>query len=184
MENLDLAYLNDLVIKAQQGSSNAFAELYAATHQNQYAYAYRCLKDGDLALDALQETFVRALKNLRQLQSPELFIAWLSQISFHVCRDMKKDQIHTSLSIRSEEESGTKVGPDALLGEEETVSIGGRSYPLQLIESLPLTESQVMVMRYYQDMKPGEIADMLNLSRSMVKRYLRSAGKHIGKLDF
>lgn len=183
MENLDLAYLNDLVIKAQQGSSNAFAELYAATHQSQYAYAYRCLKDGDLALDALQETFVRALKNLRQLQSPELFIAWLSQISFHVCRDMKKDQTHAGLRMQAEEVLGTKAGPDAP-EEEETVRIGGRSYPLQQIESLPLTESQVMLMRYYQDMKPGEVADMLNISRSMVRRYLKSAEKHLGKVDF
>ena len=50
--------------------------------------------------------------------------------------------------------------------------------------NLPLTESQVMLMRYYQDMKPGEVADMLNISRSMVRRYLKSAEKHLGKLDF
>ena len=177
MENLDLTYLNDLVIKAQQGSSNAFAELYAATYQRQYAYAYRYLRDEHLAQDALQESFIRVLKNIRQLQNPELFIAWLNQISFHVCYDMKKER------ARIESEISYDTAPDPT-PEDEAVNVDMKRYILQQVESLPLTESQVILMKYYQGMGLGEIADMLNCSRGTVKRYLKSARKHLEKLEF
>ena len=57
-------------------------------------------------------------------------------------------------------------------------------FGLQQVESLPLTESQVILMKYYQGMGLGEIADMLNVSRGTVKRYLKSARKHLEKLEF
>lgn len=45
METLDYKHIANLVSRAQSGDSNAFAELYAATYQRQYLYAYRYLKD-------------------------------------------------------------------------------------------------------------------------------------------
>ncbi len=41
--------------------------------------------------------------------------------------------------------------------------------------SLPFNEQQVVVMRYYNDMKLEDIASALSCSRSSVKRYLISA---------
>ena len=43
MSSLDTQYIADLVLQAQEGSSNAFAELFAATYQKQYAFAFSCL---------------------------------------------------------------------------------------------------------------------------------------------
>ena len=51
---LDYKYIAKLVSRAQTGDSDAFAELYAATYQRQYHFAYRYLKDEYLAQDALQ----------------------------------------------------------------------------------------------------------------------------------
>ena len=64
MEALDYKYIAKLVSRAQIGDTDAFAELYAATYQRQYLYAYHYLKDEYLAQDALQETYILALKNL------------------------------------------------------------------------------------------------------------------------
>ena len=85
MAALDYKYIAKLVEKAQMGDSDAFAELYAATYQRQYHFAYRYLKDEYLAQDALQETYILALKNLSKLKDPTLVIAWLNQINFRVC---------------------------------------------------------------------------------------------------
>lgn len=78
---LDYNYLADLVINAQNGDSDAFAELYAATYQKQYHFAFSYLKDEYLAQDALQETYILALRNLSKLRDPMLLIAWLNQIN-------------------------------------------------------------------------------------------------------
>ena len=40
MAKLDYKYITRLVTQAQSGNSDAFAELYAATYQETYAFAY------------------------------------------------------------------------------------------------------------------------------------------------
>lgn len=93
MEVLDYKYIAKLVSRAQLGDSDAFAELYAATYKRQYLYAYRYLKDEYLAQDALQETYILALKHLADLKDPTLVISWLNQINFRVCYNLYKKQI-------------------------------------------------------------------------------------------
>ena len=184
MEILDYAYLNDLVLKAQRGSSNAFAELYAATYQRQYTYSLRYLRDPHLAQDALQESFVRALRGIGRLQNPELFIAWLGQINFRVCYDLQQKQ-EREISAGSAEDlniSGLHSGHG--LPEEEVVDVDNRNYILRQVMNLPLVESQAILMKYYQEMTLDEIGDCMNISRSTVKRYLRSGKKHLQKMLF
>lgn len=85
MAELDYDYISTLVSRARTGDSDAFAELYAATYQKEYRFAYNYLKDEYLAQDALQETYILALKNLYTLRDSKLFISWLNQINFRVC---------------------------------------------------------------------------------------------------
>lgn len=184
MEILDNAYLNDLVIKTQQGSSNAFAELYAATCRGQYAYSFRCLEDAGLAKEALQETFIRALKGIGKLQSPDLFIAWLGQINFRVCHEMQREKAAGESGAKLRKRDRQKDFSSYGLPEEETLDIDSRSYMIQQVMNLPLVESQAILMKYYQKMTPDEIGDTMNMNRGMVRRYLRAGKKHLEKMLF
>lgn len=182
VELLDYAYLNDLVLKAQRGSSNAFAELYAATYQRQYACACRYLRDPHLAQDALQESFIRALKGISTLQNPELFIAWLGRINFRVCYEMqqKREREIAGGSAQDLPARDAQYG----LPEDEVLEVDSRRYILRQVMNLPLTESQAILMKYYRNMTLDEIGDAMNVSRSTVKRYLRSGKKHLQKMLF
>lgn len=91
MESLDYKYIAKLVTRAHMGDSDAFAELYAATYQREYLFSYRYLRDEYLAQDALQETYILALKNLSKLKDPMLVISWLNQINFRVCYNLQKN---------------------------------------------------------------------------------------------
>ena len=59
---LDYDYIAKLVRKTQEGDSDAFAELYTATYQSQYRFAYQYVKDPYLAQDILQEVYILVLK--------------------------------------------------------------------------------------------------------------------------
>lgn len=181
MATLDYEYLAELVKKAQRGDNNAFAELYAATYQRQYRYSYKYLRDEHLAQDALQDTFIQALNSIQNLQNPELFVAWLSRINFRVCFDIKKKQREDLM----DEETMQKVNEvyvSDLNVEDEIIRIDSRQYIMNQVMNLPLTESQVIVQHYYQKLKINEIAQNLDISRSSVKRYLRSGKEHLKKL--
>lgn len=185
MEILDYAYLNDLVVKTQRGSSNAFAELYAATCQRQYAYSFRCMKDAQLARDALQVSYIQALKGIGRLQSPELFIAWLSRINFRICCEIRhKREEETGTPQDRAETGGFSHGWTPGIQEDEPLDVDHRTYSLKQVMNLPLVESQTVLMKYYQNMTTDEIGDTLNMSRSTVGRYLRAGKKHLQKMIF
>lgn len=195
MPSLDYNYMAELVVNAQGGDSDAFAELYAATYQKQYQFAYSYLKDEYLAQDALQETYIIALKELSKLKDPMLLVAWLNQINFRVCFQLHKKQ------KRYDAEMGGYYGPDA--DREQTaanshmeafssassenpedmiVKVDSREYIMNQIMKLPFTEAQVIILRFYRSLKYDEIADLLEISKSSVKRYLSSGKEHLASV--
>lgn len=187
MELLDQDYLKDLVIKTQGGSSNAFAELFAATCQNQYAYAFRCVGDAALAKIVLRETYIRALKSIGSLQNPDSFIVWLGQINYRVSCEKKQ---HTGKAIarrlRMEEEG---IDPEAGIlkggiAPDRMVDVDGRGFSLGQILSLPPSESQAVLMKYGQKMTSEEIGRILNMGGSSLRRCLRAGKKHLERMDF
>lgn len=174
MAELDYDYISTLVSRARTGDSDAFAELYAATYQKEYRFAYNYLKDEYLAQDALQETYILALKNLYTLRDSKLFIPWLNQINFRICFNMQRKQNRYDRELsgyNKEETDGQKQQPNP---EEQVIRIDEQEYIMKKILDLPFTESQVIIMKYYQNMKLEDIADVMEVSKSTVKRYLNS----------
>lgn len=163
MEKLDLKYLSSLVHKAQLGDSNAFAELYTATYQNEFAYACKFLQDRELAKAVLKDTYGRALREINKLAEPELIIAWLYRINFQICYEKKSRQM------------GAKL--------DDLVVIEDNSYRLmQLTKHLPMTEAQVLIMYYYQNYTIKEIMQMLGIRKSELQYNLKGGRIHLKKL--
>lgn len=193
MATLDYNYVADLVVNAQTGDSDAFAELYAATYQRQYYFAYTYLKDEYLAQDALQETYIIALKNLSKLKDPMLLIAWLNQINFRVCFHLQKKRKRYDAELidydSTDEETDsiqTDLAPHMtqrnINPEDLVVRIDSKEYIMNQILKLPFTEAQVVILKYYQELKVGEIARLMDMSRSSVNRYLSSGKTHLEKI--
>lgn len=182
MAELDYQYLAELVKKAQNGDSDAFAELYAATYQKLYRYACSYLKDKYLAQDAVQETYISVLKSLKKLKDPQLFISWLNQIAFRVCFRIQKqqDQYNEESTISSDDELNI---PDSSKDPElQVIKVDEQDYLLKQILKLPFSESQAITLKYINNMTLYDIADLLGISRSSVKRYLSSGKKRLARL--
>lgn len=103
------------------------------------AVAYSALRDHQLAEDAAQEAFARALVNLRKLKTPEKFAPWLAQICRHVAIDMGRAR-----------RQGTDIeGLPPVQDEPErdsSVEIVRRA-----IGDLPEPMREVLILRYYDD---------------------------------
>lgn len=184
MAELDYQYLAELVKKAQGGNSDAFAELYAATYQKLYRFADSYLKDKYLAQDAVQETYISVLKGLNKLKDPQLFISWLNQIAFRVCFRIQKQQTHFHEDGVSVNESDRDRDiPDSSQDPElQVIQVDEHNYLLKQILKLPFSESQALTLKYLNNMTLDDIADLLDISRSSVKRYLSSGKKRLGTL--
>ncbi len=180
MKKPDYAYMAELVTAAKANDKNAFAELYALTYNDIYNYCCHYLRDPVLAQDAVQETYILALRKIGSLQDPTLFLAWLGQINFHTCYDIRRkyddryayaDLTKMDFLIRDNREY---VNPEA---SAETADLNSRIQ--QKIAQLPAIPQQIIILRYYNDMTLREIADLLRISVSTVKRSLAQAQKEL-----
>jgi RNA polymerase sigma-70 factor (ECF subfamily) len=77
----------ELVERARRGDHDAFAALAGAALFRLDAAARLILRDPDQAKDAVQETLVRAWRDLPTLRSPDRFDAWLHRLLVRACID-------------------------------------------------------------------------------------------------
>lgn len=190
MESLDYKYIADLVIRAQSGDSDAFAELYAATYQREYTFSYHYLRDEYLAQDALQETYILALKNLSKLKDPTLVVSWLNQINFRVCYNLRNKYRRYNQELEESDDfldNLPQKDEDAGEGNQSTTEdlicrIDTQEYMINQILKLPFTESQVILLKYYKEMKLDEIARIMGISKSSVKRYLKAGRERLARI--
>ena len=182
MAELDYNYIAKLVEFAKAGDSDAFAELYAATYQKQYVFARSYMKDDYLAQDALQETYITALKYLNTLNDPKLFVSWLNQINFRTCYKLAGKQARFDTETAAFDALAEDTAVDVGTPEDHAIEIDRKNYVLQQVMALPYSESQVIFMHYFRNMKIDDIAYMLEMSRSTVKRCLASGKKRLKEM--
>lgn len=172
------------MLRAQEGDSDSFAELYLATYQQQFRFSYRYLQDEFLAQDALQETYILALKNLTTLRDPNVFVSWLNQINMRVCfaiyRREKRQELQMErfelVNALDHEKRGDLDSPEVrALKQDEQERL------VKQIMQLPFSESQVIILRYFRGMKLEEVAELMQISLSSVKRYLESSRKKLAE---
>ena len=125
------------------------------------------LKDAHLAQDVAQETFIRAWKqgNLRQ----ETEKAWLTRVAVNLCRDEQRSRWfrHVDRRITPEDLPIQADAPDT------------DSDLLDSVHRLPAREREVIVMHYWNDMSPENIAKLLNVDRATVFRRLARGRKRL-----
>lgn len=164
--SLDLHYIADLFEQARKGDSNAFAEFYAATFQKEYAFACSYLKKDYLAKEALRNTYLRALTEIGKISNGDLILAWLTELNIRACFEIQQKHKLYEQSLAGVESED----PEAI-----EIMIEGAPYTMRRIFALPFTESQAIILKYVCGMKYREIAALEEISRSEVKRYIRSA---------
>ena len=182
---LDYDYLAKLVRDTQKGDNDAFAELYTATYQSQYRFAYQYVKDPYLAQDILQDMYILVLRNIHTLKNPRLFVSWLHQINFRICFDtsQKKRRHEEELQNAASNQqieiiSNHKISIDP---EKHILKKDTQEQIKDAVLSLPAHFAQPIIMRYYNNMNLDDIADAMDCSRSTVKRRLQKAQKILEK---
>ena len=85
-----------LVRQAQLGDRVSLDRLAEGARQRLCAYIYRLTLNHDLAQDLLQETLLKMVENIKELEHPERFWSWLFRTALgnvqHYYRDLAREQ--------------------------------------------------------------------------------------------
>lgn len=152
-----------LVEAAVGGDIESFGELCQGYYPAMVAVAYGVLSDHQLAEDAAQEGFARALVNLRRLKNKSKFVPWLARI----CRNVAKDMLRTkSRKINVEDLSQ--------VADQNYDDESGRAIR-RAIEQLPRAAKELVVLRYYNNLSYEQIAPILGISPAAINGRLARA---------
>lgn len=176
MSKLNYRYIAELVRQAQAGDSNAFAELFAATHQKQYAFARNFLGDEQQARRALQDAYVYALKNLFQLRETALVVVWLNQAVLRACLRIERVERQYARA-----QDGAEDGRE--ISEARILQTSAGQHSVRQIMTLPCSESQTILLRLLCGMRTGQIAALLEIDRGDVRRYARGGLRRLSTLS-
>ncbi len=126
------------------------------------------LADHELAQDAMQDTFMKAWKQLGKTD-PTLIRnekAWLMKIAMNTCRDYRRSQWFKRMDLRKSLEEL----PETLV----SVPPEDREMTL-LIGALPDKYKQVILLYYYSDMTLQETAEALGIPKSTASKRIKKA---------
>ena len=165
---------SDLVERAQRGDHEAFEALAVDAYHRLYAIATRMLRDGYAADDAVQETLVRAWRDLRSLRDRDRFGGWLHRLLVRACADQASRSRGRRFELAIDHNE--PVDPT-----DDMARIGDRDEIERAFLTLPLEQRAVLVLAHYVGLPAPEIADSLGIPIGTVysrihraKRTLRS----------
>ena len=159
----------ELVEAAVAGDINSFGRLARRYYASMVAIAYAILADHQLAEDAAQEAFARALTSLGKLRNPDKFAPWLAQI----CRNVAKDMVAAKARPINPSDLSPATDCDGLDNNVEAVRWA--------IEKLPPRAREVIVLRYYNGLSYDEISSVLGISKPTINGRLTRAKRKMVK---
>jgi RNA polymerase sigma-70 factor (ECF subfamily) len=145
----------------------AFREIIDRHKAMVYSLAYHFFQNRALAEDIAQDVYMELFRNLRRIQSDLHLSFWLKQAVTRKCIDYTRRLKHRRYQPLEEvvEPGFEPLEEDPLLAEALR----------RIVTSLPDKMRMVVVLRFQEDLKLSEIAEVLDMPVNTVKTTLRRA---------
>ena len=131
-------------------------------------YAY--LHDAELARDAVQETFIKAYRNLGNYRETASEKTWLSRIAINTCKDMNRSGWFRHMD--------RSVTPDMLPEPAKPVEPEDRNLTMEIMR-LPAKLREATLLCWLQGLTYSEAADALGISLQAIGNRLNRARKKL-----
>ncbi len=162
-----------LVRTVLQGETKAFAALVARYERPVKAAVLQIVPDIHLAGDIAQDAFVKAWQNLGNLQKPQRFGPWLMTIAKHCAVDAHRKRDIAAAPV--DENTPDKTRCNGQLDED-------KQQLLAALSKLPVSEKQVVMLRYFRELTVAEVAQACGRSVGTVTKQLSRAHQRLRKI--
>ncbi|HIZ05794.1 MAG TPA: RNA polymerase sigma factor [Candidatus Phocaeicola gallistercoris] len=169
---------NDIIAQLQdpEMQRKAFEKVVKAYSEQLYWQIKRMVISHDDANDLLQNTFLKAWSNLEYFRGDAKLSTWLYRIALNECLNfLNKEKNKNQISIDGTEVAViNEVAADPYFNGDHTQLLFE-----QAIQTLPERQRMVFNLRYFQEMKYEEIAQIIGISVGALKASYHHAVKKI-----
>ncbi|MEM6524889.1 MAG: sigma-70 family RNA polymerase sigma factor [Bacteroidota bacterium] len=158
---------SQLVSLYKNGNEEAFEQLLTRHKSRVFTTIYLIVKDNYVAEDLMQETFVKVVKTIKEGRYNEegKFLPWLMRIAHNMAIDhFRKDKRYPTIVM----EDGSHVFNTLQFSEDsiesKQVKQDTHAKLRELIQELPESQKEVLMMRHYMEMSFQEIAETTGVS--------------------
>ncbi|MBD5491921.1 MAG: sigma-70 family RNA polymerase sigma factor [Lachnospiraceae bacterium] len=140
-----------------------------------YRIAFSNMKNPADAEDAVQEAFLRYMKEEKPIQNKEHEKAWLIRTTIHICLDILKSGWYQRTVPWSEafERAAKNIYLPYQVRDDRT---------LEAVLRLPVHYRNPIYLFYYEDYTIHEIAGILNVKEATIKTRLRRGREEVKKI--
>lgn len=132
-----------------------------------YRLAYQYVKNENDALDMVQESAYRAYRDCRKVREPEYLNTWIYRIVINTCLDHLRK---TSREVPLEEIAEPGY-------EETSYAQAEQGDGLSMLDTLKEAEREIVILRFFEELKLEEIAKVTGENVNTVKAKLYRALK-------
>jgi RNA polymerase sigma-70 factor, ECF subfamily len=168
---MDASEAAAVLARARQGDSDAFRVLVERHSRNAFRLAHRLTGNEQDAEDVVQESFIRAYRQLGRFESRANFGTWLYRIVANCSVDLirvrqsRRDQSRAeSLDEAADIVSNAAPGPERLARSAEI-----ERHVASALSQLSPLERAAFTLRHYEGRSIDEIGRMLGLGTSATK---------------
>ena len=158
-----------LVMAAQNGNQKAFSVIYQHYQKPLLRFAFKLCGDHEIAMDAVQETWIKCSNSLYKLKDPRAFKSWLYRMLRWKMTDLLRQKIRFNENL--------ETLTDGIADQSAQKEPDDTSEVISAINRLPLVEKQIIHLFYLDEMKLAEIAAVLEIPLGTVKSRLSRARK-------
>jgi len=166
------------VLQLRRGDLDALSTLIARYQNRVYRYLLRLVRQPAEAEDLFQQTWLRVAEKIRSYDPGRNFDAWLltlaRNLAFDHLRRIQPSSLDEPVDDNAPQETrlsrlaASDPGPhDQSLAREQARHLAAA------LETLPVIYREVLSLRFEEEMKIEEIADVLGTPLSTVKSRLR-----------
>ena len=168
MTNLSAMTDDELVCLYSEGNNDAFDILLNRYQSKIYNYILYLVRDEEIANDLFQDTFLKVIMRVQEQSytGTGKFQAWITRIAHNLVMDYfrEKEQINTISNDEVDYDLLNNVRLAEHTAEDKILINQSLKDARAIMELLPASQSEVVKMRFYNNMSFKEIADKLDIS--------------------
>ena len=160
---------------------NQFDKVYSKYQKAVYRNIKKLVHDEELALDILQEVFLKLWENKDKLSNEDSVGGWLFVVSYNKSISHLRGQLKSTLVSSEKVESLLENISEEINEMDEEAELLKMKILEEAISVLPARKKEVFQLYRFEGLSKEEVAEKLEISKETVKDHLKQSNQLIRK---